>query len=74
MIVALYFQSSKKMNRLQNSPYFFVVQERGSGQTKVLGRGRSEGLNKECDWGETGKFFFSFASHACSRKNLTRAP
>ena len=43
MIVALYFQSPKKMNRLQNSPYFFVVKERGSGQTKVLRGGRSEG-------------------------------
>jgi len=43
MNVALRFQSSKKLNRLQNSPYFFVVQERGSGQTKVPQRGRDEG-------------------------------
>ena len=46
--------------RLQNSPYFCVFKYARAVKQKVW----NEAENRERDWRETLKFFFSLASHA----------
>ena len=51
---------SQHLPRLQNSPYFWVFKYARAVKQKVW----NEAENRERDWGETPKNFFSLASHA----------
>ena len=51
---------SQHLPRLQNSPYFWVFKYARAVKQKVW----NEAENRERDWGETPKNFFSPASHA----------
>ena len=53
---------------LQNSPYFCLFKYARSVKQKVW----NETENRERDWGETLKAFFSLASYACLRASRER--
>ena len=54
-----------ELNRLQNSPYFCVFKYARAVKQKVW----NEAENRERDWGETLKFFFSLVL-ACEARAL----